>query len=92
MGVVRGVGVEVAAIAGVGVDVGKGAGVGIDSDVELDVGMEVGLGVAAAPQAMAAVTNSAIGRNRIALPLVKKSTFCTPVKVESETPESTGQH
>ena len=83
MGLVSGVGVRVAAISGIEVDVGKGVGVGIVSSVELDIGVDDGMGVAAAPQAMVTATSSPIGRNRIALPFVMKSTFSPPVKVES---------
>ena len=92
VGLASEVGVEEAAIDGVGVDVGKGVGVGAVSRVALDTGVEDGMGVAAAPQAMATATSSPTDRNRIALPLVKKSTFGPPVKVESGMLKSTGQH
>ncbi len=86
------VGVGVAAIAGASVGVGKGAGVGIGSVVEVGIGMEDGMGVAAVPQAIAATISSPMGRNRIALPLMNKSTFFPPVRVELGMPKSTGQH
>ena len=63
------VGGGMAVAAGVGVEVSTTVGAGVN------VGGEAGIGVAAVPQAMAAATNSATVRYRIALHLVRWRTF-----------------
>ncbi len=87
---VGGVGVAEVTIAGLGVDGGSGKEITVGSGEEV-LGGAIGLGVAAAPQAMATDTSSPKGRNRIELPVVKKFTLTPPVKSESGIPKSTGR-